>query len=125
MVLHSAGEGTTAKGGYGSIPFHRQEFTARSIILHVSIDRLQFRSYGLGEAAADLLESLALWEVRTLLDQGLRLRTFCDLLAEDAPSDLPPAADLVGRIRDGVAACGELLGGGGPVEVAWTRPKGT
>lgn len=125
VVLHSAGEGTTAKGGYGSIPFHRQEFTARSMLLHVSIDRLQFRSYGLGDAATGLLEAIALWEVRTLLDQGLRLRTFCDLLADELPSDLPTVDDLLGRVRDGVEACSGLLGDGGPVDVAWTRPKGT
>ncbi len=123
VVLHSAGEGTKADTGYGSIPFHRQEFTARSIALHVSIDRLQLRSYGLGDGAAALLEAIALWEVRTLLDQGLRLRTACDLDPIDVPDDLPSADDLEAKVRAGVSACADMLGTGGPLDVVWTRPK--
>lgn len=126
LVLHKAGEGTTAEGGYGSIPFHRQEFTARSISLFVSIDRLQFRSYGLGDAAADLLEAIALWEVRSLLDQGLRLRTACDLDPLDVPEELADAEALAARIAEGVADCADQLGVGGPLDVVWSRPvKGT
>ena len=122
VVLHSAGETTGAEGGYGSIPFHRQEFTARSIDLHVSIDLLQLRSYGLGDQAADLLEAIALWEVRSLLDQGLRLRTACDLDPIDEPQDLPAVEELAERIRSGTAKCSDQLGDGGPVEVIWSRP---
>lgn len=122
VVLHSAGEGTSAEGGYGSIPFHRQEFTAREIVLHVSIDQLQLRSYGLGDAAADLLEAIALWELRTLLDHGLRLRTACDLDAVDIPAELPSAEDAAARIRAGIEACAPQLGVGGHLDVAWARP---
>lgn len=122
-VLHSASEGTTAEGGYGSIPFHRQEFTAASITLHVSLDRVQLRSYGLGDDAAALLESIALWELRTLLDRGLRLRTACDLDALEVPALLPSAEELAARVRTGVAACADQLGDGEPLEVRWTRPK--
>lgn len=126
VVLHSKGETTTAEGGYGSIPFHRQEFTARSITLFVSIDLLQFRSYGLGDSAADLLEAIALWEVRSLLDQGLRLRTACDLDPIDVPEDLADAEALAGRIAEGVVGCADQLGVGGPLDVVWSRPvKGT
>jgi len=124
VVLHSAGEGTKSDTGYGSIPFHRQEFTARSITLRVSIDRLQFRSYGLGDDAADLLEAIALWEVRSLLDRGLRLRTACDLDPVAVPEDLPTVDELAGRIRAGIASCADRLGDGGPIEVQWTRPSG-
>lgn len=122
VVLHSAGEGTSAEGGYGSIPFHRQEFTAREIVLHVSIDRLQLQSYGLGVAAADLLEAIALWELRMLLDHGLRLRTACDLDPIDVPDELPSADDAVDRVRVGIEACASQLGVGGPLDVSWTRP---
>jgi CRISPR-associated protein Csb1 len=122
VVLHSAGEGTSAEGGYGSIPFHRQEFTARAIVLHIAVDRLQLRSYGLGDAAADLLEAIALWELRTLLDHGLRLRTACDLDPIDIPDDLASAEDAAGRVRAGIQACASQLGAGGPLDVSWTRP---
>ncbi len=122
LVLHSAGEGTTAEGGYGSIPFHRQEFTARRIALHVSLDLVQLRSYGLGDAATNLLQSVALWEVRTLLDRGLRLRTACDLDPKAIPDDLPSAGDLADRISAGAAACADQLGPRGPIDVVWARP---
>jgi len=124
VVLHSTGEGTRAETGYGSIPFHRQEFTARSIRLHVSIDRLQLRSYGLGDKAAGLLEAVALWELRSILDQGLRLRTACDLDPTEMPLDLPETSELADRIRTGVGECAEQLGARGPIDVMWTRPKG-
>jgi CRISPR-associated protein Csb1 len=123
-VLHSADEGTKSDTGYGSIPYHRQEFTAREIVLHVSLDRLQLHSYGLGEEASALLEAIALWELRTLLDQGLRLRTACDLRQiEELPAELPTADELAQRIGTGVKACGPQLGDGGPLEVVWARPK--
>lgn len=126
IVLHSAGGGTSAKGGYGSIPFHRQEFTAREIMLHLAIDRLQFRAYGLGDDAAQLLESIAHWEVRSLVEQGLRLRTACDLMVTNdaALAEIPSTEELEAKIRQGVTDCATLLGGGSAIEVRWTRPKG-
>ncbi len=122
MVLHNAGEGTKSDTGYGSIPFHRQEFTARKITLHVAIDRLQLRSYGLGVDAAELLEAIALWELRTLLDYGLRLRTACDLDPIEVPEDLPGADEAAHRVRVGIDRCSAQLGGGEPLDVLWTRP---
>src|SRR5690606_18355511 len=113
VVLHSAGEGTKSDTGYGSIPFHRQEFTARSVTLRwwlftarsttsgVSIDRLQFRSYGLGDDVADLLAVIALCQVRSFLDRGLRRRTTCDLDPVAAPDGLPTVDELGGRIPVG------------------------
>jgi CRISPR-associated protein Csb1 len=119
VVRHSIAEGAGgAKEGYGSIPFHRTEYTAAEISLHVSLDRSQLRAYGLGEDAAGLLEAIALWEVRTLLDRGLRLRTACDLVPTAEP-ELPAADELAGRVRDGVDACADRLGPGGPIEVVW------
>lgn len=122
VVLHNASEGTKSDTGYGSIPFHRQEFTAREITLHISIDRLQLGSYGLGEPAADLLEAIALWELRTLLDQGLRLRTACDLDPIEVPAELPSADEAARRVRAGIEGCAAQLGGGGPLDVVWVRP---
>lgn len=133
-VRHSLGEvtGGTAEG-YGSVPFHRTEWTAAELTASFSLDRQQLRSYGLGEAAAALLESLALWEVRSLLDSGLRLRTACDLMplaesiVDQAGRELPSDAELEADVRSGIAACGAQLGTGGPTEVRWAdtgkRPK--
>lgn len=119
-VRHAASEGGGSQEGYGSIPFHRQEFTARSITLHASLDHLQLRSYGLGDDATDLLEAIALWELRTLLDEGLRPRTACHLEVSKDDAAIPPAAALEQRIRTGVVACAGGLGAGGPLDVVWS-----
>lgn len=69
----------TAKEGFGFVPFGRTEYTAAEIALDVAIDLEQIRGYGLGETECDLLTAIALWEVRSLLERPLRLRTACDL----------------------------------------------
>lgn len=78
-VRHKIGEGDSGSAeGYGHVPYHRTEYTARSITLYVSIDIGQIEAYGLSREATDLLLAVARWEVRTLLDSGLRLRTACE-----------------------------------------------
>lgn len=67
------------KGGFGNVPFQREEFTAGVITAFFSLDLAQIRAYGLGAAAEKLLVTLALFKIRALLDGGLRLRTACDL----------------------------------------------
>ena len=66
--------GVDAKGGYGNVPFHRTEFTARSITAYFSLDLAQIRGYGLPAEAAELLTVLSLWKVRRFLDSNMRLR---------------------------------------------------
>lgn len=126
-VRHSLGEaaGGTAEG-YGTVPYHRTEWTAQEIVAYFVLDRDQLRSYGLGDDAAALLEAIAMWEVRSLLDSGLRLRTACDLDVADGEivdQSGEPLADLPAldaEVRRLVGACGGLLGDGSPVEVAWS-----
>ncbi len=78
-VRHKIGEGDSGSTeGYGHVPYHRTEYTAHSITLYVSIDIGQLKAYGLSPEATDLLLAVARWEVRTLLDSGLRLRTACE-----------------------------------------------
>jgi CRISPR-associated protein Csb1 len=72
--------------GFGNVPFHRDEYTARSITAFFNIDVAQIRGYRLPEPMAELLVTLALWKVRSFLANGLRLRTACDL-------------DLTGELR--------------------------
>lgn len=96
-----AGGGTSE--GYGSVPFHRVEFTAESIVASFVIDLELLRSYGLGEVATGVLEAVAQWEVRRLLDGGLRLRTACDLEVVDVDgADLPSEDSLATTIANGV-----------------------
>ena len=71
-------QGPTNKG-FGNVPFHRDEFVAAEITASFSLDLAQLRSYGLPEPVTRLLYVLALYKVRAFLEEGLRLRTACDL----------------------------------------------
>ncbi len=88
-VSPTAHEGRAAREGYGFVPFGRTEYTAAEIVMSVAVDLEQIRGYGLGDDATDLLVAIALWEIRTLLDRPLRLRTACDLVVDDIRSPAP------------------------------------
>jgi CRISPR-associated protein Csb1 len=123
-VNNNAAEGRGSSEGYGMVPHHRVEYTAGAIRLYVVIDNQQLASYGLSPAATELLSALADWELATLLDGGLRLRTACDLVIDES-SDAPIPSLQVARDRLAAAtdaARGEL---GSVTEVVWIdSPKG-
>jgi CRISPR-associated protein Csb1 len=115
--------GGTAEG-YGSVPFHRTEWTAKQIEASFVVDTQLLASYGLPAQATELLQTLALWEIRHLLDSGLRLRTACDLeiSGEIRPRRgpaLPSAVELDDRVRELIGQCHDVLGDGGPLTVSW------
>ena len=126
VVINEAKGGATAEG-YGTVPHHRVEYTAERITAYFTVDHAQLRSYGLSGPATALLEALADFEIATLLDHGLRLRTRCDLVVRDVTGERPDAAESAARIAKFAADCaGEL----GPVtEVVWSEtaraPKAT
>ena len=68
-----------AAEGYGNVPYHRDEYTAKSIIAFFNLDLAQLRGYGLGKDAEQLLIAISLFKIRKFLHEGLRLRTACDL----------------------------------------------
>lgn len=126
-VRHQITDTGGSSEGYGTVPYHRTEWSAESIVAYVSLDRAQLMSYGLGDDAAGLLEAVALWEVRRLFGRPLRLRTACDLavvgpLVDSDGVPLEEEEELAGRIRAKTAACAALLDGAGPIEVTW-RPE--
>src|SRR5690606_25915975 len=82
-VINVVAEGRGTAEGYGTVPHHRVEYTADRITAYFAIDHDQLRSYGLSEAGTALLEALIDYEIGTLLDGGLRLRTACDLKVVD------------------------------------------
>lgn len=96
------------KAGFGNVPFARDEFTAETISLYVNIDLAQIRGYGLGADAVRLLQLLALYKLRALLDGNLRLRSACDLrvdattIVAAAPGgfELPPLTPIAADIKD-------------------------
>lgn len=67
-----------AKKGFGHVPFHRDEYCGK-ITAYFNLDLAQIRGYGLGEDATQLLVGVALYKIRRFLEEGLRLRTACDL----------------------------------------------
>ncbi len=85
-VQPGTGENTPygkAAEGYGNVPYHRDEYTAKSITAYFNLDLAQLRGYGLGENAENLLIVISLYKIRKFLNEGLRLRTACDLEATD------------------------------------------
>ncbi|MDN5858648.1 MAG: type I-U CRISPR-associated RAMP protein Csb1/Cas7u [Pseudonocardia sp.] len=121
------GSGGTAEG-YGSVPFHRTEWTAAVIGASFEVDLSLIRSYGLPGPATELLEVLALWEVRRFLESGLRLRTACDLeqvgeVTSRHGSVLPDTGELVDQMRQLIADSAALFGDGGPLTVQWSGKK--
>jgi CRISPR-associated protein Csb1 len=126
--LGQEGEGGTAEG-YGSVPFSRTEWTAQRILASFVIDVELLRSYGLPAAATETLETLALWEIRHLLDGGLRLRTACDLdmvspiTARRGP-ELPATDELTVTLQRLIAKSGAAFGDGKAITVEWSGKKG-
>lgn len=126
--LGQEGEGGTAEG-YGSVPFSRTEWTAQRILASFVIDVELLRSYGLPPAATQTLETLALWELRHLLDGSMRLRTACDLdmispiTARRGP-ELPAADELTETLQRLIAKSEGAFGDGKAITVEWSGKKG-
>lgn len=120
----TVGEARGTAEGYGMVPHQRVEYTAREITAYVSVDHEQIRSYGLGPAGEELLESVVDFELANLFRRGsLRLRTACDLqVPEDEGNALDGISSPEGaaqRVAAAIAGATELLG---PVtEVSWSR----
>ncbi len=109
---HVNPQGDTGKG-FGNVPFARDEYTAESITLYVNLDLAQIRGYGLGEDAERLLILLALYKLRALTDEGMRLRTACDLRVQSSDIratmpegwHLPALDDLITDLEAAINAC--------------------
>jgi CRISPR-associated protein Csb1 len=130
--------GVDAKGGYGNVPFHRTEFTAKSITAFFSLDLAQIRGYGLGGDASKLLVALSLWKVRRFLDSTMRLRTACelelvkpeivcrykDVEGKEQQFPLPSATELAKSIEDLIPKCKSQFAASTVTELTWNNPKG-
>ncbi len=108
---HVDPSGDTARG-FGNVPFHRSEFTAKQLVAYFNLDLSQLRGYGLGSNAETFLTALALFKIRRFLKSGLRLRTACDLdldgeLKVTRPDGfaVPDEKALAGLLKDSLASC--------------------
>lgn len=105
--------------GFGSVPFARDEFTAKKITLYVNLDLSQLRGYGLGSGVERLLVLLALYKLRALVNDGIKLRTACDLQVDpdvvlaSSPSKwaLPELDTLTTNLKGAIQACAERMPG--------------
>lgn len=126
-------KGVDAAGGYGNVPFHRTEFTARAITAFFSLDLAQIRGYGLSEEAAELLTVLSLWKVRKFLDSNMRLRSACELELVNGEKSidvkrpenyvLPSAVDLGKELVRLISACDKHFAIPAVTELTWTAQK--
>ncbi|MHC1729605.1 MAG: type I-U CRISPR-associated RAMP protein Csb1/Cas7u [Syntrophobacteraceae bacterium] len=105
------------KTGFGNVPFARDEFTADTITLYISLDLAQIRGYGLNDEAEHLLVLLALYKIRALVDGDLRLRTACDLKVTDkvikatSPEEftLAPLDAFASELKTAISTCKGMM----------------
>jgi CRISPR-associated protein Csb1 len=126
--------GVDAKGGYGNVPFHRTEFTAKHIIAFFSLDLAQIGGYGLADEATRLLIALSLWKVRAFLNSNMRLRTACELeliageksIVAKRPDGfvLPSAEELSKTVGDLIKKCKPAFASPIITELTWNNPRG-
>ena len=94
-------KGDTGKG-FGNVPFARDEWTCGSMTAYFNLDLRQIQSFGLGEEAGRLLTAFALFKIRKFLNEGLRLRTACDLKVKSIAVTQPDTFELpsLGELSD-------------------------
>jgi CRISPR-associated protein Csb1 len=102
------------KNVYGNVPFHRTEYTASHIAAYFNFDIALLEGYGLPSDAKTLLIALGLYKIRRFLNNGLRLRTACDLVVVGpirvtAPEGftIPEESDLLNIVKQKIVACTE------------------
>jgi CRISPR-associated protein Csb1 len=104
-------EGKTSKEGFGNVPFHRDEFCG-NITAFFNVDLAQIRGYGLGDAVEELLYVLALFKIRSLLDNPFRPRTACDLEVEKITVVKPKTGFELPELEEIKAALPSLIKSG-------------
>ena len=117
------------KKGFGNVPYHRTEFTAKRIAAFFNLDLALLRSYGLPQEAERLLMSLALFKVRRFLSTGLRLRTACDLepagdglrITRPAGLELPSEEALLTECSALIGQCKQHFADPPVTEVQWKK----
>lgn len=95
----SADAGGAAEG-YGNVPFARDEYASPSIKAYFNLDLAQIRGFGLGAAAERFLIGFALLKIRRFLEDGLRLRTACDLGVVGEPRVTRPAGLVIPSLSE-------------------------
>lgn len=99
--------GDAAKG-FGNVPFHREEFTG-NITAYFVLDLALIRGFGLGADVENLLIAISLFKIHRFLNEGLRLRTACDLELVGDLAPKKPAGYAVPSLEEIEKALPELI----------------
>lgn len=91
--------------GFGNVPFHRSEYTARRIFASFSVDLAGIRGLRLPGSGARLIAQLSLFKIAAFLARPRRLRTACDLEVSDQPARVRPE----GLVLPSVGVLGEAV----------------
>lgn len=83
------------KDGEGNVPYPRDEFVSPEINAYFNLDLAQLRGFGFSETVYKLLVAVALYKIRAFLEEGLRLRTACDLECDGLDVQRPQGFDLL------------------------------
>jgi CRISPR-associated protein Csb1 len=122
-VRPEVGEGRGAAEGYGFVPFGRTEYTADEVLLSAVVDLGQIRGYGLDGERTRLLTLIALWELASLLEGPLRLRTACDLAPSEVTVTSPGefALPTANTLADEISTIQLDTERSGPWSVVWKK----
>lgn len=88
-----------AQKGFGHVPFHREEFCGQ-ITAYFILDLALIRGFGLRKDAETLLQALSLFKIQSFLQDGLRLRTACDLEVDGNPKVERPNAFTLPSLKE-------------------------
>ena len=99
--------GDAAKG-FGNVPFPREEFTG-NITGYFVLDLALIRGFGLGADVENLLIAISLYKIHRFLNEGLRLRTACDLELEGELSVKKPVGFTIPTLAEIEAALPALI----------------
>jgi CRISPR-associated protein Csb1 len=113
-------KGGNTDTGYGMVPHQRVEYTAQQIVAYLTIDHHQVRSYGLDEAATEVVEALIGYEVSHLFaGDGMRLRTACDFKVETVDGgEIASSVEATDRLQTAIRSCPNL---GEITDIVWTE----
>jgi CRISPR-associated protein Csb1 len=119
-----------AVDGYGNVPYHREDYTGE-ITVFFNLDLALLRGLGFLDTKLSFLTTFAIYKIRRFLDEGLRLRTACDLESisievtrpVEPKLDLPDLAAVAADLRNSIVLNQQQGWGTSPFIVRYDSSK--